>query len=116
MKREDIVQWLRSIAATVHWDGADLKAVSEAADMLEADYERQSQEGCQHCGRKYPEVYRVPNAVWAEITPKKDQPGAGLLCMACAESLARAHGFSLFWTAIRVPPAGAEAVSKEERS
>lgn len=41
-------------------------------------------EHCQVCGKGYDTVYWLPDDWWALITPKPDQPGAGLLCPDCA--------------------------------
>jgi len=49
-------------------------------------------EHCQACGRAYDDVYWLPDDWWAKITPKPDQPGAGLLCPDCAlERLRECH-------------------------
>lgn len=41
-------------------------------------------EHCQVCGKGYSDVYWLPDAWWEAMTPKPDQPGAGLLCPDCA--------------------------------
>lgn len=56
-------------------------------------------EVCQGCGSRYSTVYQLPDDVWAAITPKPDQPRAGLLCPPCADSRAEAAGLTLVWTA-----------------
>ena len=58
-------------------------------------------ETCQSCGRQYHTVYRVPDEVWAVISPKpvEGNGGGGLLCPACCEMRARAAGITLFWEA-----------------
>lgn len=39
---------------------------------------------CQACGNSYVDVYWLPDAWWIQITPKPENPGAGLLCPDCA--------------------------------
>lgn len=56
-------------------------------------------EHCQSCGQAYATVYWLPDDVWARITPKPEQPGAGLLCVPCADARARVAGLTLSWTA-----------------
>lgn len=41
-------------------------------------------EHCQVCGDAYEDVYWLPDAWWAKITPKPEHPKAGLLCPDCA--------------------------------
>jgi hypothetical protein len=41
-------------------------------------------ERCQVCGDGYDTVYWLPDDWWALITPKPDEPSAGLLCPECA--------------------------------
>jgi len=38
---------------------------------------------CQNCGRKYKVDLVVSSEIWEKITPKPDQPGAGMLCGPC---------------------------------
>lgn len=57
-------------------------------------------EHCQDCGVAYATVYRLPDDVWARITPS-DNPFAGLLCLRCADQRAFDAGLFLYWTAER---------------
>lgn len=61
-------------------------------------------EKCDACGRRYRAVYRVPNDVWAQIAPKKDELGeypehqfGGLLCVDCAWRAANEQGITLYF-------------------
>ena len=54
-------------------------------------------EVCQNCEGYYDTVYRVPDGVWERLTGHTD--GAGLLCPACCELLARRAGLELYWEA-----------------
>lgn len=56
-------------------------------------------EECQSCWKYYTTVYWLPDDVWACITPRPLQEGAGLLCPPCADKRARAAGIDLFWGA-----------------
>jgi hypothetical protein len=59
--------------------------------------DRDAGEKCQSCGVLYREVYKLPDDIWAAISPKPDVPGAGLLCFPCADDRARRRGIELFW-------------------
>ena len=52
-------------------------------------------ERCQDCGRRYSEVWRAPDALWANVTGRDD--GGGLRCMPCFAAKARERGISLYW-------------------
>ena len=54
-------------------------------------------EFCQNCEGYYDTVFRVPDDVWERLTGHTD--GAGLLCPACCELLARRVGLELYWEA-----------------
>lgn len=54
-------------------------------------------EKCQRCGKEYETVYRVPKEIWAKISPKSN--GNGLLCIKCADEVAREKGIELYWEA-----------------
>lgn len=56
-------------------------------------------EHCQECGAAYDTVYWLPDDIWALITPKPDNAGAGLLCPTCADKRARRAGIYLKWEA-----------------
>ena len=56
-------------------------------------------ERCQCCGERYLTVYRLPDELWARITPRPESPGGGLLCPACADERARELGVLLVWSA-----------------
>lgn len=47
-------------------------------------------ERCQVCGHTYTDDYWLPDEWWSLITPKPNQPGAGLLCPSCALARLRA--------------------------
>ena len=55
-------------------------------------------EFCQRCGKIYELVYSVPDEIWAEITPSDDKE-AGLLCIECADRIAREKEIFLFFKA-----------------
>jgi len=52
-------------------------------------------EKCQECGRRYETCYRVPDDTWAQISGRSD--GSGLLCISCADQLARNAGITIWW-------------------
>jgi len=54
-------------------------------------------EKCQRCGKLYLTVYRLPNEIWKQISPKGDL--SGLLCIECADKIAREKGLNLYWEA-----------------
>jgi hypothetical protein len=58
-------------------------------------------ETCQDCGSPYEEVYRVPDEVWRQISPKASEGDGlgGLLCLHCAEVRAWQKGITLYWEA-----------------
>jgi len=55
-------------------------------------------EGCDLCRLAYPEIYWLPDDVWARITPAT-HPQGGFLCIRCANERARKQGITLRWTA-----------------
>jgi len=55
-------------------------------------------EACQDCGNQYETVYWVNDSLWRLISPKPESPGAGLLCIPCADRRARAEGIHLQWS------------------
>ena len=59
-------------------------------------------ETCQACGAGYETVYWLPDDLWVLVTPKPDNPYAGLLCPSCADARARVAGVELAWTAWEV--------------
>ena len=54
-------------------------------------------EHCDICGKEYPEVYHVPDEIWAKITPKEGEYGT--LCIECADKKAQTLGIVLYWSA-----------------
>jgi hypothetical protein len=76
--KPDLHEWY---AAKAEWDRV---VTPRAVLQLMYDTERLSEgETCQACGNRYGDVYAVSDETWQRITPKPDQPGAGLLCPAC---------------------------------
>ncbi len=53
-------------------------------------------ECCQSCGKIYETVYKLPDDIWARITPSMDKE-AGLLCISCADKIAIEKRISLCW-------------------
>ena len=53
-------------------------------------------EKCEMCGKRYEEVYDVPDWMWKKVTGKKN--GSGLLCMSCFDIKARANHLLPYWT------------------
>lgn len=64
-----------------HYDDGCYERAISLMQYLQEGWEG---ENCQACGVGYTDVYWLPNAVWEQITPAPDLPGAGLLCPACA--------------------------------
>lgn len=54
-------------------------------------------ESCDECGAHYETVYNLPDHLWRRISGHDD--GAGKLCPACCDRLAREAGIELFWEA-----------------
>jgi hypothetical protein len=70
-----------------------LQELDKCASTTSTDA-RQTGEQCAVCGRQYEYVYRVPDDVWAKITPS-DNPEGGLLCIDCASKRAEEMGITL---------------------
>jgi len=57
-------------------------------------------EKCQNCGEIYETVYRIPDGVWAILMKAMGLRRAnGLLCIGCADKIARDKGITLYWAA-----------------
>ena len=63
---------------------------------------RDEGERCQRCGRRYTEVWRAPDVLWANVTGRDD--GGGLRCMPCFASEAVTRGIALYWEARALTP------------
>ncbi|HSH24583.1 MAG TPA: hypothetical protein VLA13_03490 [Massilibacterium sp.] len=63
--------------------------------MKDGRYFNVGGEICQNCNRMYKTIYHMPDDIWQEITGKED--GSGLLCIECADQLARVKGYKLLW-------------------
>lgn len=57
-------------------------------------------EHCQICDYAYLTIYQLPDEIWNDIKPKGKPEGAGLLCISCADRLARNKGYEIYWSGI----------------
>ena len=76
---------------------AALRPLNEWLASLPVSFGSPDGEVCEACGDRYDTVYRIPDDVWAKITPREGS--AGTLCLPCADRRASCAGISLFFEA-----------------
>ena len=80
-------------------DPYDVGILRETVSELERIKENESNERCEKCGKRYPEVYSVPDWMWQKVNWIWAGSG-GLLCMSCFDLMARTQGMIPYWSCL----------------
>lgn len=84
VKHEALFNYLKATIVLSNFD----KIIEES----ETRYEK-----CQNCGKRYKTVYRVSDEIWELIKPPFKEKGTGLLCLSCAEAIAKLNNVDVYW-------------------